>query len=70
MNTALTALTRPRICIRRFELHQQMPDVDAHHVGGAEHGQRNSDRQEVRAQAEHDGRDAEHGDAAEHPAPT
>ena len=40
MKTEFTALTRPANLVRRLQLDQQMPDVDAHHVAGAHDDER------------------------------
>jgi hypothetical protein len=52
--------------IRRLELHQHVPDVNADHVGAAQHRQRHERDHKTPGQAEHDRRHAEQGDACEH----
>ena len=53
--------------VGRLELHEQVADVDAHHVAGAEHGERDERNPEARRHAEHERCEPEDDHAAEHP---
>jgi hypothetical protein len=54
--------------VGRLELHEEVPDVDAHHVAGPHHHEGRQAERKAGRQAEDDRRDAERSDAAEHPA--